>query len=216
MRPAIFVSYSRRDSALVTPVVALLRASEALVFRDADGLKPGKRWREQLSTAIEESKIVLVFWCHHAHDSEEVCKEYAAAISLKKDVLPVLIDETPLPPELAEYQCIDFREAFAHGHDGPRLLRRPLASNDALIMALYVFCAMLGMGIVWELLKRSIISWLEVSALLLLLGMGVRLYLKRSSKVMYREATDRPRVEEFRLAAAIGAELRRRTSAGDP
>jgi len=35
MRPPIFVSYSHTDAALVRPVVPLLRASEAAVFRDA-------------------------------------------------------------------------------------------------------------------------------------------------------------------------------------
>lgn len=31
-------------------------------------------------------------------------------------MLPLLIDDTPLPAELAEYQYIDFRAAFPHGH----------------------------------------------------------------------------------------------------
>ena len=116
MRPGIFVSYSHRDSDLVGPVVALLRASEALVFRDADQLKPGAKWRQQLDTAISDSKIFVVFWCSHSRSSEEVRKEYTAAIEQHKDVLPLLIDDTPLPSELAEYQYIDFRAAFPHGH----------------------------------------------------------------------------------------------------
>lgn len=116
MRPEIFVSYSHRDSDLVGPIVALLRASEALVFRDADQLKPGTKWRQQLDTAISNSRILVVFWCSHSRSSEEVKKEYTAAIEQHKDVLPLLIDDTPLPAELAEYQYIDFRAAFPHGH----------------------------------------------------------------------------------------------------
>ena len=116
MRPEIFVSYSHRDSDLVAPIVALLRASKALVFRDADQLMPGKKWRQQLDSAISNSTTILVFWCDHSRSSEEVKKEYTAAIQQRKDLLPLLLDSTPLPEELAEYQYIDFRAAFPNGH----------------------------------------------------------------------------------------------------
>ena len=121
MRPEIFVSYSHRDSDLVVPIVALLRASEALVFRDADQLIPGKKWRQQLDSAISDSTTVLVFWCDHSRSSEEVKKEYTAAIQQRKDLLPLLLDSTPLPDELAEYQYIDFRAAFPKGHAPPMM-----------------------------------------------------------------------------------------------
>ena len=116
MPPNIFVSYSHADSSLVVPVVALLRASKALVFRDADSIRPGKRWPEEVATAIAEASVVVVFWCHHAKNSQEVEKEFLAAISHGKDVLPLLLDETPLPRDLTEFQYIDFREAFGTGH----------------------------------------------------------------------------------------------------
>jgi TIR domain-containing protein len=115
-RPEFFISYSRTDANLVGPVVALLRASRAHVFRDADSLQPGKKWREQLSTAISDAKVVVLFWCHHADKSVEVRNEYSEAITKGKDLLPLLLDDTPLPANLAEYQFIDFRGAFPHGH----------------------------------------------------------------------------------------------------
>src|SRR5436305_3267456 len=116
MPPSIFVSYSHEDSSLVGPVVALLRASEALVFRDADSIRPGKRWREEIGTAISAATTVVVFWCRHARASAEVGNEIRAAITQKKDILPLLMDETPLPQDLAEFQYIDFRKAFGDGH----------------------------------------------------------------------------------------------------
>lgn len=116
MRPTIFVSYSHSDGNLVGPVVQLLRASAAHVFRDADDIPAGKKWREELSTALTDARLIMVFWCDHASASPEVQKEYSAAIAQGKDVLPVLIDDTPLPPDLAEYQYIDFRGVFPRGH----------------------------------------------------------------------------------------------------
>ena len=116
MRASVFVSYSHSDSRLVVPVVALLRASRVLVFRDADGLLPGKRWREEIESAILNAQIVVVFWCHHAKRSKEVSREVRLAIANGRDVLPLLIDGTPLPRTLAQYQHIDFRAICEAGH----------------------------------------------------------------------------------------------------
>lgn len=216
MRPSIFVSYSHRDAALVTPVVALLRASEALVFRDADGLKPGKRWREQLSTAIAESKIVLVFWCHHAAASEEVLKEYSAAIESGKDVLPVLLDTTPLPSKLAEFQYIDFREALLHERNAPA--SAPMRSSYRLIPVLALVALAMGISYWWtrqsDVPSSGSLSWIwqlgaAVSILLMfvLLARGV---LRRHKQTPTGRSTGDSSELQLILASTIGAELRRR------
>jgi hypothetical protein len=116
LRPNIFVSYSHADSALVAPVVSLLRASQATVFRDADGIRPGKKWQDELDAAILDASIVVVFWCHHAQSSGEVLKEFTVAIAQGKDVLPILIDDTPLPSDLTQFQYIDFRDLLKKAH----------------------------------------------------------------------------------------------------
>src|SRR5687767_4192277 len=105
----VFVSYSHADGPLVAPVVSLLRANQSLVFQDTDRIPPGKRWREEIAKALAESNLVVVFWCHHAFRSNEVAREWRAAIEQGKDLLPLLLDATPLPSELGSYQWIDFR-----------------------------------------------------------------------------------------------------------
>jgi TIR domain len=112
----VFVSYSRYDAPLVAPVVTLLRANKSLVFQDVDSVKPGKRWRGQIDKALAASNMVVVFWCDHSRRSEEVSKEWKAAIDQEKDLLPLLLDGTPLPPELADFQCIDFRGTVGANH----------------------------------------------------------------------------------------------------
>jgi hypothetical protein len=126
-RPRIFISYSHFDSGFVGPVVTLLRASDALIFRDADEIQPGKKWRKQIENAITNSRTVVVFWCCHSNISEEVKREYEAAIEQQKKVLPILMDNTPLPDDLTEYQHIDFRAVFAHVHTA-----RPQGVNATL------------------------------------------------------------------------------------
>jgi hypothetical protein len=113
-----FASYSHADSRLVVPVVALLRSSTALVFLDSDSIPPGTKWRSAIDDAIQDAQILVVFWCRHAQSSKEVTGEYKAAITSGKKVLPLLLDMTPLPTDLAAFQYIDCRKVFAHDDAG--------------------------------------------------------------------------------------------------
>jgi len=112
----VFISYSHVDAALVAPVVRLLRVNRSLVFQDSDRIPPGQRWRGEIAKALAKSNLVVVFWCHHASGSNEVSKEWRAAIELAKDLLPLLLDSTPLPSELADFQWIDFRATVGTNH----------------------------------------------------------------------------------------------------
>jgi hypothetical protein len=112
----VFISYSRKDLHLIEPVVDLLRATRDMVFHDVDTIRPGKRWRAQLDEALVDTNLLVVFWCRHAAGSKYVREEYEAAMAKGKDVLPLLIDDTPLPPSLADFQCIDFRTSIGSSH----------------------------------------------------------------------------------------------------
>jgi LPXTG-motif cell wall-anchored protein len=50
--------------------------------------------------------------------SASVSEEWTAAIEQKKDLLPLLLDATPLPKPLSEFQYIDFRGTVGDNH-GP-------------------------------------------------------------------------------------------------
>ena len=124
----VFVSYSHADASLVAPVVKLLRVNKSLVFQDIDSIRPGKKWQGEIATALAESHLVVVFWCDHASRSNEVSKEWQTAIEQEKDLLPLLLDTTPLPPELAEFQWIDFRGTVGANHSS-------IASRDYEVAA---------------------------------------------------------------------------------
>jgi hypothetical protein len=132
-RTNVFVSYSHSDASLVTPIVQLLRANESLVFQDVDRIRPGKKWRDELEKALDDAGMVVVFWCGHASESMEVAREWNAAIAGDKDLLPLLLDATPLPPKLAEYQWIDFRGTVGRSHSLlERSARRPAQQARSL------------------------------------------------------------------------------------
>ena len=108
----IFASYSHYDLETVKPIVELVRTAGPAVFRDGDSIRPGKKWSVVLSTAIGACRLMYLFWCRHSAASIEVRKEYEQALDLKKDIVPVLLDKTPLPRRLSEYQWIDLRDAL--------------------------------------------------------------------------------------------------------
>ncbi len=69
-----------------------------------------------LALAATGAHVIVVFWCEHSSASEEVAREYTLGIELGKDVLPVLLDATPLPPDLARFQWVDFRRLVGGAH----------------------------------------------------------------------------------------------------
>jgi TIR domain len=113
----IFVSYSHLDKLLVDPIVRLLQAVPGgSVFQDCISIPPGQKWRPIIMAALLEARRVLVFWCAHANSSAEVAREYTDAIERGKAVVPVLLDSTPLPPALGEFEWVDLRELAAGLH----------------------------------------------------------------------------------------------------
>jgi hypothetical protein len=107
-----FASYSHFDARIVKPAVALLGAVRARTFLDSISLQPGDDWAAEISKSIGESEIVFVFWSTHASRSKYVEMEFSEALSCGKKVIPVLLDDSPLPQSLRSKHCVDFRSAM--------------------------------------------------------------------------------------------------------
>ena len=118
-----FVSYSRIDKDIINPLVDLLRSAlvgHGTVFLDSDCIPAGENWPKSIEIALIKCTNVYVFWCNHSSGSDEVQKEYVKALELEKPVIPVLMDDTSLPKELADIQAIDFRDMHLHGPEAGR------------------------------------------------------------------------------------------------
>src|SRR5258708_36473822 len=113
----VFISYSRHDREIVTPLVELLRATGQGIFRDTDCIVPGSRWRVVLTDAIGRCGTMILFWCRHSAQSAEVEKEYRQAIDQNKAIVPVLMDDVCLTEELSEFQAIDLRSIIGEHKD---------------------------------------------------------------------------------------------------
>jgi hypothetical protein len=167
----VFVSYSHADASLVAPVVRLLRVNQSLVFQDTDGIPPGKRWRDEIAKALAQSNLVVVFWCHHAFRSNEVSTEWRAAIEQDKDLLPLLLDATPLPSELGNFQWIDFRGTVGTNHsaiDSPADDVQPRAAPPRPVAASprrAVWYILAGVAFAAAVVLNTLLLWRTASPL---------------------------------------------------
>ena len=74
----------------------------------------GDDWFDHISAFIKSAKRVFVFWCNHAAASPNVRREIDYCLSIGTPVIPVLFDNTPVPADLADLQCVDVRQAIRH------------------------------------------------------------------------------------------------------
>src|SRR5262249_45087253 len=112
----VFLSYSRRDAGIVRKLQLIVWASGATPWRDEAAIPPGAQWRVAISRAIDTCERILVFWCCHARDSDEVRREYREAIECDKPVVPVTLDHTVVPDELRRYQVTDVSSLVGWNH----------------------------------------------------------------------------------------------------
>jgi len=103
MTPEIFVSYSREDQEQVFQVVEQLRAEGLKVWIDQQGIQGAKLWSQEIVTAIEKSKVLVLFASKRAFASKNVAKELALASESEKHILPVFMEEAPIPSSM-KYQ----------------------------------------------------------------------------------------------------------------
>src|SRR5262245_53241200 len=101
-KPAnVFISYSSMDRDLILPIVKLVSVSnQGSVFQDVNDVLPGDIWERKIVKAIRRCKMMFVFWCKHSEASSWVHKEWTLAVEAKKRIVPILLDDTPLPHPL--------------------------------------------------------------------------------------------------------------------
>lgn len=101
------VLYSHADTEHARRAYGLARAYGPVLIDT--GLAPGAPWRRTIARAICSADVVLVVWSARAAASIEVGREIETGRACRALMVPVLLDDTPLPPGLAETQGVDWR-----------------------------------------------------------------------------------------------------------
>jgi hypothetical protein len=137
----VFVSYSHDDAHLVSPIVRLLTAMRNDVFVDSASIEVGADWALAIDGAIRKTDVVVVFWCQHSSQSTWVRSECDRARSLKKRLVPILLDDTALSPQLRDLHALDFRALGIHGTS---LNSGPFNQDQAAALSAVILVGWLG------------------------------------------------------------------------
>jgi len=94
--PFIFVSYSHSDQLIVYKLIKQLHLDGFHIWYD-EGLEPGTDWIDNTAMAIINSSCILAFVSPKAIGLHNVRNELNFALSRKKTVVCVFLEDTKLP-----------------------------------------------------------------------------------------------------------------------
>lgn len=124
----VFLSYSRRDSEFARRIRESLAGKLRNVWVDWESIEPSDQWRQAIDDGIRTSDAFIVLVSGHSLRSPYCRDECMKAISLRKRILPIVIDPevttglTALMREhdwqpLREYQSRTLAQSSGEGFD---------------------------------------------------------------------------------------------------
>ena len=126
MSHEIFISYSRADSEQVMKVRNILDDSGLRYWIDKEGVYSGENYKEVIVDAIDVSKVLIFMSSINSNNSINVIRELGYAVSQKKTIIPVLLDDAQYAKsirlDIADIDQINFNDP-----DSSRKLKTSLA-----------------------------------------------------------------------------------------
>lgn len=181
---SIFISYSRADAPKIISVIRTHPVLDRAAFIDFRDTPPGKQWQADHNSRIRKASRLVLCWSKNASQSKWVDYEWRLARSVGTAIIPVLLDDTPLPHGLDGLNAVDVRDFTGHSHHppspvSPNLLHGALALSGLgatlVIYALFqsteygftigrVLQAAFGLlGVAWGLsVRRKWATWHEL------------------------------------------------------
>ena len=109
-----FISHSSADSETAARVEQALESDGLKAWLDRSEIRLGALLRNELQTAIEQSRVVILLWSKAAAASRWVAAEVLTAFHLDRFIVPCILDRTRLPQFLAPSVYLDFHKDEAH------------------------------------------------------------------------------------------------------
>lgn len=120
----VFISYRRSDEGIARSLASLLTMFGQRVFLDVSCIPLGVRWELSIQSALQSAETMLVLWSKRAAQSTYMPREWASRAQSCR-IVPILLDDSPLPEELAQWQATQLqlhevlaRRIGAHGGSG--------------------------------------------------------------------------------------------------
>lgn len=112
--PYAFLSYSHKNQGLASQFAAFLAYEEIPPWID-NRLDFGETWENEIFSRIAGCRVFLILMSPESESSEFVQREIAAALQLKKMIIPILVGGKPFA-NLEQYQFIDLLDADRRGY----------------------------------------------------------------------------------------------------
>jgi hypothetical protein len=107
-----FLSYGRADIDFVQRLRGDLAEHGIATWRDLDNIPAGASWDREIEEALSRCSHVLFVLSAKSVESANVADEVSFARERKKAIIPLLLDDSPLPLRVHRAQAIDFRSDY--------------------------------------------------------------------------------------------------------
>ena len=134
--PHIFLSYSRSNSAFALKLAKDLRSAKFSIWIDQLDIPSGASWDREVEAALRASETVLVIISEASAKSDNVLDEISYSLDQKKRVIPVLIDQIPVPLRITRLQREDFTGSYETAFDTLTEHLRPQKSRTEALEAI--------------------------------------------------------------------------------
>jgi len=99
-----FAAYAPEDRSTVGLCLEMLRLSADII--DDKGILPGDNWKNDIDEKIRIADCLLLFWSKAAQSSISVEYAWRTALANRISILPVVLDHTSLPKDLASLRYV--------------------------------------------------------------------------------------------------------------
>jgi hypothetical protein len=108
----VFISYSKNDENIAKQIYNALSNAGVDAFLAIFSLQGGQKWSVEIQKKLKKSQYVFFIASKSGVSSAFVQQELGGAISLKKIIIPILIDieAEDLPGWTNQYHAIDYRK----------------------------------------------------------------------------------------------------------
>ena len=104
MKHDVFISYSTKDKAVADAVCAALESNGVNCWIAPRNIEPGTPYAREIINGIKETGLfLLLVFTSNSNMSEHVINEVDIAFNANKEIIPFMVEDVPMNPELNYY-----------------------------------------------------------------------------------------------------------------
>lgn len=109
--PRVFIAYSAKDKETVNKIYKSIEHLPIKILLDQNELNVGDNISNKINELVTSSDYFVFVGSENSSKSTWAEKELSQAIKLNKKILPVVVDDTPLPPNISNLVYADLRKS---------------------------------------------------------------------------------------------------------